>query len=58
MVEIAIKKSLGVYPLLDPKERLLRLQSIKGMWRSRKPNPIKELKKIRKEWDRKLPSLH
>ena len=43
----------GVYPLLSPKERLLILERVRGMWKHKKPDPIKELKKIRKEWQRK-----
>ena len=47
-----------LYPLIAPKERLLAWKDVKGMWKKRKLNPIKELEKIRKEWERKLPSLH
>ena len=47
-----------LYPLIAPKERLLAWKDAKGMWKKRKLNPIKELEKIRKEWERKLPSLH
>ena len=42
------------YPLLNPKERILIWRKIEGMWRNRKPEPAKELKKVRKEWGRKL----
>ena len=37
------------YPLLSKKERLLIWKKVKGMWKNRKPEPIQELKKIRKE---------
>jgi len=30
-------------------------EKTRGMWKNRKPDPIKEHKKIRKELDRKLP---
>jgi hypothetical protein len=40
---------------MDREERLRVLNNIRGMWNNRKPDPIKELEKIRKEWDRKLP---
>jgi len=30
-------------------------EALRGAWENRKPNPIKELERIRKEWDRKLP---
>jgi hypothetical protein len=36
-------------------ERLLLLRSIRGMWKNRKPDPTKELEKIRWEWDREMP---
>jgi hypothetical protein len=39
-------------------ERLRIWKKVQGMWKNRKPDPIKELKKMRKEWDRKLPLLH
>lgn len=47
----------NVYPLMTPEERLAIWRQVRGMWKNRKPDPIKELKKIRKGWDRKLPSL-
>jgi hypothetical protein len=36
-------------------ERLKLWEQARGMWKNRKPDPIKELRKMRKEWDRKLP---
>jgi len=42
-------------PMLDPKARLAALRQLRGIWKNRKPDPIKELAKIRKEWERKLP---
>lgn len=44
-----IKKS---YPLLNAKERISVWEKAKGMWKNRKPEPIKELRKIRKELNR------
>jgi hypothetical protein len=41
--------------LTDKAERLRVLKSIRGMWKNKKPDPIKEMEKIRKGWDRKLP---
>jgi hypothetical protein len=35
-------------------ERLRIWEKAEGMWEYRKPDPIKELNKIRKEMDRKL----
>ncbi|MFH1462313.1 MAG: hypothetical protein ABIG08_01250 [bacterium] len=45
------------YPLLNTKERLLLWKKMKGMWKHRQPDPNRELKQIRKEWERNLPSL-
>ncbi|MBI3459174.1 hypothetical protein HY061_02860 [Candidatus Azambacteria bacterium] len=42
------------YPLITMGERLLLLKKIKGIWKNKKPDPIKELKKMRQEWDRKI----
>ena len=36
-------------------ERLRIWEQAEGMWEHRKPDPIKDLNKIRKEMDRKLP---
>jgi len=36
-------------------ERLKIWERAEGMWEHRKPDPIKELNKMRKEVDRKLP---
>ena len=35
-------------------ERLLLLRNIRGLWKNRKPDPIKESEKIRSEWDREV----
>jgi hypothetical protein len=40
--------------LLTGQERLLLLRSIRGMWKHRKTDPIKELEEIRREWDGEL----
>lgn len=49
------KKPISLYPLTSPEERLAALKAIRGMWKGRKPDPIKELQKMRRSWDRKLP---
>jgi len=49
------RKSLVKSPLLlTGQERLLLLRGIRGMWKGRKTDPIKELNKISREWDRKI----
>ena len=50
------KYALPLDPLLmDREERLRVINNIRGMWKNRKPDPMKELAKIRKGLDRKLP---
>jgi hypothetical protein len=41
--------------LTDKEERLRVLNNIRGMWKNKKPDPLKAMEKIRKGWDRKLP---
>lgn len=41
-----------LYPLIGSRERLQILAKVRGMWKQRTPDPIKELKKMRKEWER------
>jgi hypothetical protein len=43
------------FPIPSPEERLKLWQRFKGIWQDRTPDPIEELEKIRKEWDRELP---
>jgi hypothetical protein len=40
--------------LMTGQERLLLLRNIRGMWKHRKLNPIKEAEKIRSEWEREV----
>ena len=54
----AVKTKEKIYPLVAPEERLLVLRKLRGMWKNRRPDPIKELAKMRREWDRKLLNLH
>lgn len=39
-------------PLLTQKERASIWEKARGIWKNRRPDPVKELKKIRKEWER------
>lgn len=43
---------------LTGKERLKLWEQFQGIWKNKKPDPIKMLKKMRREWERKLPSLN
>ena len=45
------------YPLMTGRERLSIWEKAIGMWKNRKPDPIKELRKMRQEGERKLPRL-
>lgn len=46
----------GTNPIvLNREERGKIWQKARGMWKDRKPDPLKELKKMRQEWERKLP---
>ena len=48
--------SLIAAPLPTPEERLKLWQRFKGMWQNRTPDPVEDLEKIHKEWDRELPA--
>lgn len=41
-----------LYPLLDHRERRHIWERVRGMWKHRTPDPVRELKKMRKEWER------
>ncbi|MBI2624483.1 hypothetical protein HYW67_03230 [Candidatus Parcubacteria bacterium] len=41
-----------IYPLLRTRERKLVWEKARGMWRRKKPEPIRELEKMRREWER------
>jgi hypothetical protein len=46
----------GANPIvLNGEERGKIWAKVRGMWKNRKPDPIKEHQKIRKELDRQLP---
>jgi len=51
---ITRKSSIKSPLLLTGQERLLLLRGIRGMWKGRKTDPVKELEKIRREWDREM----
>ena len=48
------KTKYRLYPLLSPEERIVILKSVRGMWKHRKPDPIKELQRLRSERERAL----
>lgn len=59
-MKLGIKQNDVLSParlILKPRQRLLLWTAIRGMWKNKKPDPIKELNKMRREWDRKLPPL-
>lgn len=58
--KVLIEKRISpfVSPLfMTGEERLAVWEQAKAMLRHKAPAMLKELRKIRKEWDRKLPSL-
>jgi hypothetical protein len=54
MAPKTLVKKASMYPFMIPRERLSIWEKARGMWKRRKPDPAKELKKMRKEWARKL----
>jgi hypothetical protein len=54
MASKTVIKKASIYPLMIPRERLSIWEKARGMWKRRKPDPVKELKKMRREWDRRL----
>ncbi len=56
VTKIALPKTAGVWErdevAVGAAERARILHSVKGMWKNRKPDPIRELKKMRAEWDK------
>jgi hypothetical protein len=38
---------------MNPRERVAIWERVRGLWKNKVPDPIKELRKIRKEWERK-----
>ena len=44
-----------VYPFMTLQERLLLWRKVKGMWKGRKPDMMKEYIDLRKEFERDLP---
>lgn len=52
------RKLSALYPaMLTGKERLAVWERAREALKGRAPAMLKELRKMRKEWDRKLPSL-
>ncbi|OHA65960.1 MAG: hypothetical protein A3C04_00010 [Candidatus Wildermuthbacteria bacterium RIFCSPHIGHO2_02_FULL_45_25] len=45
------------YPLISAERRLEVWEKARGIWKSKKPEPIQELKEMRSGWERKLPPL-
>ncbi|MBU4299197.1 hypothetical protein KJ636_04090 [Patescibacteria group bacterium] len=41
-----------IYPFLKQKEWILIWRKVKGIWKNRRPDPLKKLKEMRKEWER------
>ena len=50
-------EDISVYMPARGEERLKILRKLKGMWKNRKPDPIKEWEVIRASWDRDLSNI-
>jgi hypothetical protein len=44
------KKTNSKHIIVDKSERLRIWKKARGLWKSRKPDPIKELQMLRDEW--------
>ena len=44
------KKAVPAHLLLRKSERLRVWKKVKGLWKHRKPEPLKELRMLREEW--------
>lgn len=53
--KIRIARQLS--PTLTPEERLRILRETAGIWKNRKPDPMKELKKMREESEVRMKKL-
>ena len=49
-----VKLKTAIYPLITYHERISIWEKARGMWKHKKPEPIQELKKMRREWERKV----
>lgn len=52
MQTITKQKKNNKKPILENEEKRLIWKKAKGIWKNRKPDPIKELNKIRRGWNR------
>jgi|GEM_PF-5673278 len=46
------KEQHSYYPLITSKRRLSIWEKARGLWKTKKPDPIKTFEKIRNEWER------
>lgn len=56
VIQIRTKMRHMMYSLPTVEERISVWEKARGMWKQRKPNVIRELVKMRREWERKLPT--
>lgn len=55
MQKVIIQPRAKLSQLKRPREIWKIWERAKGIWAKKKPEPIKYLKKLRKEWERKFP---
>ena len=58
MSTIVAKTRRVVSPLLDREAKIAARRRVIGLWKDQYRDMIKENKKMRKEWDRKVDTLH
>ena len=51
---LTIRQKPRLHLLATPRERRALCEKARGMWEKRRPDPIRELQKIRREWERKM----
>jgi hypothetical protein len=47
-----------ILPIIRGKDRLAIWEKVRGRWKKRDTDPIKELRKMRASWSKKNPHLH
>jgi hypothetical protein len=58
MAHTHTKEATALYPLISKEEKKRIWERARGIWKAKRPEPITELKKIRKEWSRRMPRIH
>lgn len=57
VIQIQTKIKHAMCPLPTAEERISVWEKACGIWKQRKSSAIRELAKMRREWERKLPTV-